>query len=579
MLFSFSASAHQRACAWKQQERQSKIDSLPAIYSAPLSLSEEKIHTLSISQLVSQCRSGTIAPSAIMLAYAKKTLVAQKATNCVSDIMFQEALLIPPVANWGPGVDLDAGVNETTRERSLLGVPVSIKDTVNIKGHDSTIGYSSKVGHPSATSSAIVRLLQDAGALVHVKTTVPIGLLAIETVSDVFGCTTNPYNEGHTAGASTGGGGALVACGGSKIEIGTDLAGSVRIPAHFCGIWSLKGSSGRFPTWGTESSMMGLESVPIVTSPMAGNLADLREFWKRVIFSEPWQYDHTCVPLPWKNMDLHDEGRKLKWGVMWEDGTIPPSPACKRALSMVISALKKQGHEVVDFQPPDVFEGLKIGYQLLFSDGGQQLRSALSPGECLNKPSMSILELLNLPKFIKKIFSYFMRSSDPMSSQLYNIMHAKTVVEDRHNVAARDAYRAEWHKKWLEEGLDFVLTVPMSLPAIENGASEKTTLISAGYTFLFSLLDYAAGVIPVTFVDKNLDALPEGFPNSDRYKSFTAVAKGAYSAYDAEKMHGLPLGVQVVGRRLEEEKVLEGMQVIEDALRQQGSVFVNAVNL
>lgn len=62
-----------------------------------------------------------------MLTYAKRTLVAQRATNCVTDIMFQEALSIPQVANWGPGVDLDAGINEVARERSLLGVPVSIK--------------------------------------------------------------------------------------------------------------------------------------------------------------------------------------------------------------------------------------------------------------------------------------------------------------------------------------------------------------------------------------------------------------------------------------------------------------------
>jgi Asp-tRNA(Asn)/Glu-tRNA(Gln) amidotransferase A subunit family amidase len=117
--------------------------------------------------------------------------------------------------------------------------------------------------------------------------------LALETSSDIFGRTTNPYNPNHTAGASTGGGGALVACGGSKIEIGTDLAGSVRVPAHFCGIWSLKGSAGRFPMWGSSSSMMGLEGVPIVASPLAGNLADLEEFWKRVVLSEPWRYDHT----------------------------------------------------------------------------------------------------------------------------------------------------------------------------------------------------------------------------------------------------------------------------------------------
>lgn len=170
---------------------------------------------------------------------------------------------------------------------------MSIPDTVDIKGHDSTIGYSRNVDRPMPTSSSIVRLLQDAGALIHVKTAVPTGLLAIETVSDVFGRTTNPYNSNHTAGASTGGGGALVACGGSKIEIGTDIGGSVRIPAHFCGVWSLRASAGRFPTWGSGTSMMGLESLPIVASPLAGNLEDLYEFSKRVILAKPWQYDHT----------------------------------------------------------------------------------------------------------------------------------------------------------------------------------------------------------------------------------------------------------------------------------------------
>lgn len=572
MIFSFSPSAHRRACAWKQKERQSKIDSLPAIYSTPLSFSEEKIHALSISQLVSQCRSGATSPAAIMMAYAKKTLVAHKATNCVTEIMFEESLVIPPVANWGPGID---STNDSNSERSLMGVPVSIKDTIDIKGYDSTIGYSRNVGRPLATSSSIVRLLQDAGALIHVKTTVPTGLLAIETVSDIFGRTTNPYNSNHTAGASTGGGGALVACGGSKIEIGTDIGGSVRIPAHFCGVWSLKASSGRFPMWGSGSSMMGLEGLPIVTSPLAGNLEDLHEFSKRVILAKPWQYDHTCIPLPWQNVNLQDEGRKLKWGVIWEDGTIPPTPACKRALSQVISALKKQGHEVVDFQPPNIWEGLKIAYELLFSDGGHQITNALSPNEAITPAAKSILDLLQLPRIIKKILTFFIRSSDPMASQLYGIMHPKTAAQDRESVIARDLYREEWHKKWTEEGLDFVLTVPYAFPALENGTSEQATLTSAGYTLLYNLLDYTAGVLPVTLVDKTIDDLPQDFIHSEVYKSYNPVAKTAYSVYNVEKMHGLPLGVQIVGRRLEEEKVLEGMQVIEAALQKQGSVFAS----
>jgi hypothetical protein len=108
---------------WKQKERQSALDSLPAVYSTPLSFSERKIHALSISQLVSQCRSGLTSPAAIMLAYAKKSLVAHQSTNCLSEILFDESLLIPSVANWGPGFD------DSNSDRSLMGVPVSIKGT------------------------------------------------------------------------------------------------------------------------------------------------------------------------------------------------------------------------------------------------------------------------------------------------------------------------------------------------------------------------------------------------------------------------------------------------------------------
>lgn len=172
-----------------------------------------------------------------------------------------------------------------------------MSDTVNVEGRDTTIGYSVNVGKPATSSSAIVRLLHDAGAVVHAKTTAPIGLLSIETVSDVFGRTRNPHNLDFTPGGSGGGGAALLASGGSKIEIGSDIGGSVRIPAHFCGIYSLKGSAGRFPSWGCTTSMKGLEGIPIITAPMAANLDDLSEFWKRVVLCEPWQYDHTVRAL------------------------------------------------------------------------------------------------------------------------------------------------------------------------------------------------------------------------------------------------------------------------------------------
>ncbi|KAJ6456804.1 amidase signature domain-containing protein [Mycena vitilis] len=202
-------------------------------------------------------------------------------TNCVSDFMFDEALGIPAFADYASAGESESDAGDSSRivrDCPLLGVPVSLKDTVDIAGHDTTIGLARYAHHPVPTSAPLVRLLQDARALLHAKTTVPTALIAIETDSALFGRTANPYNARHTVGASTGGGGALLACGGAKIEIATDLAGSARIPAHFCGVWGLKGSVGRFPSWGTRSAMPGLESVVIGAAPMAGSLEDLEEF-------------------------------------------------------------------------------------------------------------------------------------------------------------------------------------------------------------------------------------------------------------------------------------------------------------
>ncbi|KAG6910713.1 hypothetical protein DXG01_008243 [Tephrocybe rancida] len=521
------ASPHKDACARKQAERKASLDALPPVYSTPLSLSEQKIHALSLSRLVSECKAGEIAPADILVAYAKKTIAAQSATNY----------------------------------------------TIDIAGHDTTIGFSRNVNHPVSASSAIVRLLQDAGALVHAKTTVPTGLLGLETSSDVYGRTSNPYKDTHTPGASTGGGAALVACGGSKIEIGTDLAGSVRIPAHFCGIWSLKGSAGRFPSWGNQSPLEGLEGLQLVCSPMAGSLEDLDEFWKRVIMAKPWEYDHTCHPIPWRNVDLREDGRKLKWGIVLEGGAVPITPACKRALSMVAAALRKQGHEVVEFIPPDLERGLNLAYQLLFSDGGEQIRSLLSPNENLSKASSSVLDLLALPKSFKQFLAYITRKSDPGSASLLRIMHSKSVAELRSLTAQRESYRAEWHNRWREKGLDFVITVPHPFPAFRHGESEKVNLMTAGLTTIFSFLDYTAGVLPVTFVDKELDRLPPNFVASSPLSSL------AYSAYDVDDMHGLPLGVQIVGRRLEEERVLEAMKIVQGSLKEQGVVFEGRVGV
>jgi len=336
MSYLLSYFQHRRDCRLKQAQREKQISSLSPAYLSVPTTKDSDIRRLSLAELQAKCSSGSVTRLDILLAYGKKAIEAHNNTNCLAEVMIVDAEKKP---NSREGAE---------HGYPLDGIPVSIKDSENAAGYDSTISFSAWVNKPHKKDSTIVRILRDAGAIIHAKTSVPTTFLSCETRSDLFGRTANPYNPRYASGGSTGGGASLLACGGTVIEIGTDLAGSVRTPAHYSGIYTVKGTHGRFPSPGGVSSINGLESINLVAAPMSRSLDDLEEFWKRILKMQPWNYDPAVVPLPWRDNILEDK-KKLRWGVMWDDGIASPSPACRRALQMVVDALKsKEGFEVVD---------------------------------------------------------------------------------------------------------------------------------------------------------------------------------------------------------------------------------------
>jgi Asp-tRNA(Asn)/Glu-tRNA(Gln) amidotransferase A subunit family amidase len=230
-----------------------------------------------VALLVVNVQRGDVDPEEVLLAYSKKALDAHGKTNCLTEVMISEA---------------EAFARTCDRTGSLAGMPVSLKDTVGVSGFASCIGYSAtRWLAPFSKDAAIVRLLRDAGAYPFVKTNVPITLLSFESCSDVWGRTTNPYSSRHSPGGSTGGEAALLALGGSRLGIGTDVAGSVRAPAHYSGIYTIKASMHRFLKAGNATAMVGQEGIPGVYSPMTRTLEDLETFWRAVIGMKPWEYD------------------------------------------------------------------------------------------------------------------------------------------------------------------------------------------------------------------------------------------------------------------------------------------------
>ncbi|GAB1310176.1 Amidase domain-containing protein [Madurella fahalii] len=545
---------HRRDCQRKQQERAARIRSLTA-YHGPLTDSDKATLTRPIEDLVADIRSGTTAPLSVLRTYGKVALKAHARTNCLTEILLESAeeWLASPVA-----INLRG---------PLAGVPVSLKDTVVVGGYDTTVGYSSFVGNAAAADGPMVRLLKDAGAVPYVKTNCPITLLSFESANDVWGRAANPHNPRYSPGGSTGGESALLALGG-RIGIGSDVAGSVRVPAHWAGCYSIRCSTGRWPKAGICTSMPGQEGVPSVYSPMARTLGDLTYFVKAVLGEmRPWTYDYTVHPLPWREemeREFGDGRKKLRVGVLRTDGVVPPSPACARALAMAEDALRRQGCTIVEVaDAPDMYEGLRLASLLLNADGCQMFESFRRFGEWNDAGASQLARLAGTwaPfRYLYYLWAKYVRR-DHIWAGLVRNWRAQSAFEQWKLVSQREVYRARWFEWWNQQQLDVIIAPPNATPALPHDAM-RDAVSACGYTFLFNMLDYTAGVLPITHVDKTRDKLSE--PST--IKNLNRVAAGAYKHYDAERMHGLPVGVQVVGRRLEEEKVLAVMKRLEDGL-------------
>lgn len=228
----------------------------------------------------------------------------------------------------------------------LHGLPISLKDNFYTKGFDSTVGFASHVDHPAEYDAVLVELLRDAGAVFYVKTNVPTAMMIPETVNNVFGRCVNPLNRKLTSGGSSGGESSLIAFGGSVLGVGTDIGGSLRIPAACTGIFTLRPSFGRFPTLKCRSGLAGQEAVNSVNGPMSPHFESIGLWAKTVVDAEPWQYDPKCLPIPWRDVPKKD---KLKIGVYCSDGVVTPTPPVQRAWRETVEKLKQAGHTIVEW--------------------------------------------------------------------------------------------------------------------------------------------------------------------------------------------------------------------------------------
>jgi amidase len=248
---------------------------------------------------------------------------------------------------------------------SLHGVPITIKDCFDLAGlpHTSgTLGRKDTV--PTSNATAVQRLI-DAGAIVVGKTNTPELTLAYETDNLVYGRTNNPHDASRTPGGSSGGEAAIIASGGSALGLGTDIGGSIRVPAHFCGIAGLKPTLGRVPTTGAFPPAVGLPGGLYHVGPLARSVEDL-DLALRVL-AGPDGRDPRCTPAALQEPSAVNLG-SLRVAYYSDNGLMPATAETAAAVGGAARALAGAGCSVSEARPEGVEHAFELFARLFGAD-------------------------------------------------------------------------------------------------------------------------------------------------------------------------------------------------------------------
>lgn len=264
-------------------------------------------------------------------------------------------------------------VDATRPTGPLAGVPFSIKDSIEVAGtvcSAGTLGYRENA--PSDHDATLVGRLRSAGGIPVVRTNLPDLLFAFESDNLIFGRTNNPYNPDRTSGGSSGGEAALIAACGSPFGLGSDAAGSVRLPAHYCGIATIKPTSGRLARTGHVPPAGGWIEMLWQIGPMARRVEDL---WTMMpILLGPDGADRTVVPMPFQGRVDHALP-KLRVAFFTDNGILAADADTAATVKAAATALADVVQCIEERRPPMVERSYDLEMELLGVDGGDGLRA------------------------------------------------------------------------------------------------------------------------------------------------------------------------------------------------------------
>lgn len=416
------------------------------------------------------------------------------------------------------------------------GLPISVKENFQLKDQAVTQGLHSQIESRYEYDADMIAWLKSLGAIIIGRTNVPQALVAMDSSNPVYGTTQNPWSARHVAGGSSGGEASAVASFMSPLGLGTDLGGSLRFPAAFCGVLGYKPTTNLLPNYGFHGASRGQTNIAAQAGFVSRSAQDLEWVMDKLLSVPPDSSKINNAPF---SISLLKKKIKplseLKIGFFLDDGFITPADSQKRAVLEVVEWLRSEGAELIEMPPVDTHEYLEIYLRSLSANGLKSLRRYV-----LDSPiDPSLRDIWNygkVPVFFKKFLGVFFSS---IGKKRISFAMKNTLPTDISGLWELESRRRELVKKelvkWNEKKIDLMLSPAAATSAVLRGLEKETSLMFSYYGKA-NLYGFPAAVIPISRVRSDETHYP-----------FKADAIDKKIAQSVKESEGLPVGVQLVG--------------------------------
>ncbi|CAG8443463.1 amidase signature enzyme [Rhizophagus irregularis] len=388
----------------------------------------------------------------------------------------------------------------------LDGIPIAVKDEIDVKGYETNVGTKFiNYGNPATSDATIIERLREKGAIILGKTSMheigfgidDIELLKISssTNNNPFVCTPrNPYNTDYYPGGSSGGSGVAVASGLCPIAIGRDGGGSVRIPSSFCGIYGLKTTCGRF----SDDGQYPLAHSVAVSGPMAASVDDLALAYYVMAGKDPKDPNTLHQPLPTLHgFHVTNKLSDLKIGVysMWNKQV--DNPAITTALNNFIDELKLRGAKIIEIKIPELEEAriahlLTIGTEL--TTVAKRHKDKMHLFSCPTRSNINVMKLATASDYIvsQQVRTRIMRTLNNLFSNQVDLILTPATAITAPKIYPRALAHGEVDVTMISDIMRFVQLANFAgVPAVSVPAGYDDNNLPIGLQFIAKWYDEA----------------------------------------------------------------------------------------